>query len=520
MSNELATITGSPAAPAPEPAGAGHDRWARPTADRRVLGLMAVLVALATGVVLYRLSGWFTDDAYITLRFARRLVSGDGWTYNRGGQTANGATSPAYTVAVAVLSVPLRTAPRAANLVFVASFVAVAVLLTVTFDRRRAPYIGIAATVALLACPLIAATKGMESLLFLALVCAVLCAVTTDRDVAFGLCAALLVLVRGEGALLAGLLFAQLWVTRRRLPVRALVAGALVAVPWVAYSLMVFGTVLPDTLSAKVAQGQSGFWGHGPIFLRGFTSLATPLHYQAWLWVVVPLAVAGLVRGGADRRLRPVVGPLVAATVLHAVVYGLVLDVPPYHWYYAWEMFTLAVLAALSVGWVVERGTELAGSAPVRQRVGRAATIGLSVMAVAVAAVVHVGPSAAPSYYLENQRYVELGLWLKANTPPTARVAATEIGALGWYSDRPIVDYLGLLDTTSADDVRRGDLVSWLGRERPDYWVVHDPLWPHEAPAAATPFFHRAYRPVFTGGPNVAGYRLVVYARVGGAGPG
>lgn len=364
----------------------------------------------------------------------------------------------------------------------------------------------------LIACPLVLATKGMETLAFVALICAVLWASSSERDVALGVSAALLVLMRGEGVLVCGVVFLQLWITRRRLPVRAIVAGALVALPWVAYSLATFGTVLPDTLSAKLAQSESGFWGEGWIFLRGFTELASALHYDVWLWVVVPLAVLGLVRGCADVALRPVILPLVVSTVLHLVAYGLVLNVPPYHWYYTWEMFTLSVLAGVAVSWLVEQAIAVARP-HVRPTLTRTAPLGLAVVTLIVALWVHVAPSTDDRYYIENDRYIEMGLWLAANTEPTARIAATEIGVLGWYSERPIVDYLGLLDTTSADEVRAGDLVSWLEREEPDYWLVHDPLWPHEAPAAAQSWFLTAYRPVFTGEPNLGGYSLVVYER-------
>lgn len=471
------------------------------------------LVMVAAGIVVYRLAGWFTDDAYITFRFARNLAAGDGWSYNPGEHTANGATSPAYTVLIAVLSVPLRAATRASNVVFVASFGAIACLLSATFDRRRAPLVGVAAAVLLLGCPLVLATKGMESLAFLALVCAVLWAGTSGRDVAFGVCAALLVLVRAEGVLLCGLLFVQAWAMRRRLPWRALLAGGLVAAPWVAYSLVALGSVLPDTLSAKLAQRDSGFWGEGWIFLRGFKTLAPVLRYDTWLWVIVPLAVAGLVRGLADSRLRPVVAPLAGATVLHVIAYGLVLNVPFYHWYYSWEVFTLAVLAAVAVGWIIDRAIARLGTDRAGRRLVPACGLGLAVAALVVAGTVHVGPSNENTYYLENRRYVELGEWLAANTEPTSTVAATEIGVLGWYSERPIVDYLGLLDVTSADEVRRSDLVSWLERTEPDYWVVHEPLWPFEVPAAAQPWFHTAYQAVWTGQPNDAGYRMVVYER-------
>jgi hypothetical protein len=466
--------------------------------------ILAALAALLVSIIVaYRMRGFFPDDALITLRFARNLARGDGWTYNVGSSTAEGATSPAYTAIVALLATPLRGETHAAGALFLASFAAIAGFLVATFNRLSAPWVGGVVAVLVFACSGLLDTKALESLPFLALVCAVLWAYVRERDVELGVFCALLVLVRGEGALLVVVLLGQAWIVRRRPPVKAAAVGALVALPWVVYSLATLGSVLPDTLEAKVAQGQSGFWGNGRLFLRGFADLAQPLHYRTWLLFVVPLAIAGLVRGLGDRRLRGVVAPLVAATILHALAYGVIFNVPDYYWYYSWELFTLAVLAALAVGWILEWMVVAAHGHWARVVVG---------FALVVLCVVFASTSVVYTRDT-NQHYVAMGEWLASNTPSTATVAATEIGTIGWFSDRPIVDYLGLLDTESIAEVRRGDLTSWLARTEPDYWVAHSPLWPFEV-AAQQPWFGLAYRPIYETAVLDGGYRLVVYEKV------
>jgi hypothetical protein len=75
------------------------------------------------------------------------------------------------------------------------------------------------------------------------------------------------------------------------------------------------------------------------------------------------------------------------------------------------------------------------------------------------------------------------------------------------------VDYLGLLNLTSAEEVGRGDLRSWLDREAPDYYVQHVPGWRMETPAASAEWFAKAYRPVFQS--DVRGWsRVRVFERV------
>ena len=168
--------------------------------------------------------------------------------------------------------------------------------------------------------------------------------------------------------------------------------------------------------------------------------------------------------------------PIVAFAVVLMGLYGVVWHLPGYDWYYAPAMFAALVLAAVAVG-------TLARMIPV---VGPVLLVG---------AVLIVGLVRSP----EPRRFGEYEVtaaWLEKNTRRSATVAATEIGVIGWHLDRPIVDYLGLLDERAIDELEDRDVTSWLERTRPDFWVLHDPLWHFEA-ATATDFFHDRYAVVY-----------------------
>jgi hypothetical protein len=80
--------------------------------------------------------------------------------------------------------------------------------------------------------------------------------------------------------------------------------------------------------------------------------------------------------------------------------------------------------------------------------------------------------------------YRALGLWLRDHTAASASVAAVEIGTLGWYSERPIVDIVGLVSPDNARFLGERRFDAWLERYTPDYIVVHRPPWPHEGAVA------------------------------------
>ena len=45
-----------------------------------------------------------------------------------------------------------------------------------------------------------------------------------------------------------------------------------------------------------------------------------------------------------------------------------------------------------------------------------------------------------------SQNYEELGVWLKENTATGATVAISDVGAVAYYSERPVLDMFGLND--------------------------------------------------------------------------
>jgi hypothetical protein len=76
--------------------------------------------------------------------------------------------------------------------------------------------------------------------------------------------------------------------------------------------------------------------------------------------------------------------------------------------------------------------------------------------------------------------YKVIGTWLRENTEPEAKIACIEIGHIGWYSKRYIIDELGLVSPYNADLIGKRDFYGWLEHYTPDYIVTWVPLRPHE----------------------------------------
>jgi hypothetical protein len=238
-----------------------------PSRDALRTTLALVVALLLTSFSVVHLQAYAPDDAFITYRIAANIAAGEGWTYNAGETTGNGATSPLYTVLLAVGSLLYANIPRLGSLFFV---VGIAAAATCAFELLRRSYHLLAAWVAvpfIALNPWLASTRGMESGLFLGCTAGTLLSVATGRMFLAGALGGATTLIRGEGVLLCAIIGIHAVLTTRAIPWRFIAGGLAVAVPWVVYSLITLGSVVPDTLAAKVAQTRSGYWGEGWLFL-------------------------------------------------------------------------------------------------------------------------------------------------------------------------------------------------------------------------------------------------------------
>lgn len=451
--------------------------------------LVTLGLSLLAYLMLLRGQDRWADDAYIFFRYAENLVAGEGWSYNPGQVTTNGATSPLWALILAA-STPLGGIEATATVLYAVCLGGAASLTAMALHRSGEPVAAVAAALLLVVNPTLLRIRGMESALFLLLCAAVvLVGVQLRRRSATGVLGGLLVLVRPEGIVLFAFVLARNWLRDRSSPWRSVGVACAVLTPWFVFSTIQFGSPVAGTLAAKAAQGRSGFFGPPFVFARAIGTMAV----QPWALATLVVAAAGLWFGLRRRNSRDLTAVVVGFAGVQYLTYALVLRPPAYLWYLAPTYWALAVLAGLAVG-AAGRGAERVGSRWSGSRgVAVARAVGAAVLLVPILAL-SLGGQRRGDLYIG---YRQAAAWLADRSDPDASVAATEIGVLGWASERPIVDYLGLLDEQSVQDVGRGDLVSWLDREQPDYYVQHVPVWDMEAPSSSVDWFARAYRPVF-----------------------
>jgi hypothetical protein len=223
-----------------------------------VVGLMAValLARLIPGPRL-------VDDAYITFRYARNLVTGLGFVYNPG-ERVLGTTTPLYTLLLAGLALATRsrdfpTLALAVNALAGTGSVAFLYALGRRLTGSRIPAVAAALLWALAPYSVTFAIGGMETDLTLALLLAVAYAHVTGRSHAMAALSALALLARPDTAILLGplwldLVLARLFDRSRDRPKvpwpEGLIALGLL-LPWLLFGTLYFGSPLTASVGAK-----------------------------------------------------------------------------------------------------------------------------------------------------------------------------------------------------------------------------------------------------------------------------
>ena len=428
---------------------------------------LALAWLLATALM-WPLRHYLTDDTFIHLQYARNLASGHGLVFNLG-ERVYGCTSPLWVALIADGMALGFDGLRVARLLgFVSTLWSVGLFLQLMRRNLQTPAVCAAATVAWAghAWMLRWALSGMETPLAVALVLAGFVAFTEGRQwgarpVRTGALWALAALTRPEAGLLLGLWGVFLLVdTDSRPGLRRLVFGALPPLAiygaWLLFAHFYYGGVLPQTLMAKAA---------GP------TGLAVRLE-NLWRQIRIVVATDGLmalvlvvalVAGGARVwTWRPL--PQRAQRMLPWVWVLLVPALYVTRGVPVLSRYLLPLLPVLS--WLAWRAGECwsLGLEATPRTVRRTAVLGTALAALVLAQNLAVYRTAVLPQVRSfsaglQSSLVPLGRWLDANTPGGSVIATPDIGALGYFGRRRVVDLAGLV--TPA-------MVPYLDREAPE----------------------------------------------------
>jgi len=496
---------------------------------RSLFGLWPAAYTLAVTVLVFAaFTSWAYDDPFITYRYAQNLASGQGLVYNPGQQVLS-TTTPLFALLLALLSPLWNDLPRLANLIGAFGLALGGLCLWSLAQSWKQPLAGWAGLLLYPTFPLLVTTLGSEAALYLAFCLGSLAFYVRRRYVWAAGMAALAILARPDGALVALVLAGDylLSVNRARrdnaessrpLPWRAVVLFLALTVPWFAFAWAYYGSPLPVTLMVKQQQGAMAI---SQRFAPGLVTVAISYASHWQYWAEAGLALTGL--AWAVWRARGWL-LLLAWTALYTLAYAA-LGVTRYFWYYA--PLVPGIISAAGLGMAAfARGIAalqagLPASAGVASSDHRPMTlVNLPQAGMLAILVLLFAAQMGNLWQLQAhpdrrvQLYREIGQWLEANTPSAARIGALEVGILGYYARRPMLDFAGLVQPQVAaqlgPDATYEDAALWaVERYHPDYLVLQAGLYPRLEQGYVSNEC-RLLR-VFPGGPVGYEYDMAVY---------
>jgi hypothetical protein len=410
---------------------------------RAVVRYGIAVVILVFYVTVYLHFDYTPDDTYIYLQYAKHIAHGDGFSFNAG-SPSYGITGPLWALLIAGgtgLGLDPYIVAKTLDIVF-ASMTLLALYALAIYLLHDRIYALVATWIfSFDAWFLRWSASGMESSLAILLVLIAVWYAYRKEYVVSSFVAAVLTLVRPEGALLfAVVLLDNLFNTRdRRVARRAflfslLTYGAIVSV-WLVYAYFSFGSVLPNTLQAKSTSGMSlpvlWFTGSSIAKILGATQVLSAL--------LLILGVVVTVRAYSWRMLFEESFPLLWVVLLP--LFYIILNVQVTSRYL---LLILPFVAVYGV-WGIKRLEVASLLSPQRALVALLVVAGLSLAENQYVYHEKVVPHMENFTEGMNECLKPMAYWLKSNAPEGATVLTPDIGMLGYVSGRKVYETAGLV---------------------------------------------------------------------------
>lgn len=447
-----------------------------------------VLIAITINAI-----GFPLDDAWIHQTYARNLADHGEWAYIQG-HPSNASTSPLYTVLLSIghrLDISPYTWAHLLGIVALWS----AGMISVRLAERlfpQTPHVG-AGTGLLMVCSwhlIWAAAAGMETMLFMMFSLLLILwlwheldppatdtqQVMLQRGLILGIIGGLLYLTRPEGIGLLGLAGIIVWLSQIYPHWQRYVTwGLMVAIgftvtisPYLIINWNIAGEILPATASAKIAQ-------HAPlredfIGLR-YLILIVPIIAGAqvlWLPAIID-AIRRLPRRIQTRQEWLLWLPLIWAFA-HLTLFAWRLPAAYQHGRYVMPVLPPVLLFAIG-------GMINLLAAGKHTTLGRVFSRVLAMSAVAgvIGFWLIGGQAYGNDVKIINIEMVKTARWLRDNpdiVPPEELLAVHDIGAVGYYAPRDILDLAGLVSPEVVPIIRDKDALIQRLCEKDARWLM------------------------------------------------
>ena len=453
------------------------------------------------------------DDAYIHLNYVENLANTGRLSFNTG-EISTGTSSPIWVV---ILAVFLKLGSNAYWTATILSLLSMIILVNLTFiaTRKVASDLQLPQTTSfwmslLASCLLISngnliwlTLSGMETILFLAIgLLGVLSYIKWGLGYRTGLIIALLTLTHPSGISLFITLVLVTLITRHGWQwIKGLISYFAILSPYLLFSAYVNGNIIPTTGKAKtLTYVDSGLnieraWE----FTQGFIQYQNylPQHFvlasALFILIILYLSNSRFIRlkticsqfrttnisrhqisnhsinmlrfVGLKRRFftdNLLTTCLITWGIIHFGMYAMSFRILLHHTrYLSIEYVLWAILGATIIGLIQQRKPKMF--------IG----LGISIISLGLASwsITDWGQLYINNTQHVKQAYIPMADWIKANTSPDSKIASFDIGIIGWYGDRHVIDLGGVTSSDTHECLKARNCGEFLRESNADYIV-------------------------------------------------
>ncbi|MCI0473320.1 MAG: hypothetical protein L0Y76_07045 [Ignavibacteria bacterium] len=420
--------------------------------------------------------GFPLDDPWIHLTFAKNLVDYHSFSYFRTEMATAGSTSPLYTLILAAGFLISRNEMILSYILGVAFLIMSSVffykLSSVDFLKENVYAILAAAIFVTDKWMNFVSASGMETTMFIFILIATAYFYRQRNAVPFAVFLSLIMWSRPDGVAFIGALIADYFIvmkfvkTDRELKlfskndfIKIGITAAVFLILYFAMNLVLSGSLLPNTYNAKLTY-----------YAPEFRSRAEFLQNEVWKYftagsygIIMIGFIAGVIfalKGLFKKKYTPYIMYIL---FIAALVFVYWYKLPYAHRFgrYMMPVIPFFILVA-SLGY-----RDLFKTAAKYLNTAKIATGGIVIILMLILGLSFSNYIDNKSNYSAECRYISdrqvaAALWIKNNTTEGDIIATHDVGAIGYYSDRKIVDVAGLVTPGLIDKISDINYVSYM----------------------------------------------------------
>jgi hypothetical protein len=404
---------------------------------------------------------WTYDDPFITYRYAENLANGNGFIYNQGEKILS-TTTPFFAILLAALKNPFIDIPKVAIIVSLLSVSAGGLAIWMILKKFGLNFASWYGLILYSLFPAVINTTSSETPLYIALGLFSIYFFIEEKHIPSSILSGLLVITRPDGVLLPFILVLYYFSKEKKINFKFIIGAGIIICLWFGFAWFYFGNPLPVTLMVKQSQGEMAI---SQLFPAGFIGLLKNYAQNKVYWIYFIISLLGIAKLSKKQYLPLWI--IVSWNALYFLAYT-VLGVTRYFWYYAPLVPTFVLLSALGFEWLSH----------LKNPKFRYLTYLLILFATISFQFIGLR-NLSTNKDKRIEIYKEIGTWISDNTPPESKIGVLEVGIIGFYSDRTMVDFAGLIQPDVAKQMKNTSTYQetsiWaINMSQPDFVILHE----------------------------------------------